>query len=83
MGKPDAPGQDKLHKIYVNTIAHTVAEQTITFEEVVALANMGGAALYSVSYSGGKGGKDGMLLPGKKVPVEDEMMFDVTPTDKS
>ena len=83
MSKHDAPGQQKDVTIFVNTREHTVQGPTITYEEVVALAYPGQTFQYSVSYSGGKGGRDGTLLPGKRVPLEQRMVFDVTPADKS
>jgi Multiubiquitin len=83
MSKDEAPGQTKEVKIFVNTIEKIVNGPTISYEDVVKLAYPKENFKYSVSYSGGKGGKEGALLPGKKLPLEEEMIFDVTPTDKS
>lgn len=83
MSKDDAPGQNKVVTIFVNTRQQTATGPTISYEEVVKLAYPTGNVRYSVSYSGGKGGKEGTLLPEKKVPLEEGMSFDVTPTDKS
>lgn len=83
MTSNDAPGLQKDVTIFVNSREHTVQGPTISYEEVAELAYPGKDFVYSISYTGGKGGKDGILLPGKKVPLEEQMEFDVTPTDKS
>lgn len=84
------PGQGKGPKpvtIYVNTIAHEVEKDDISFEEVVALAYPtpapGPNAGFTVLYQRAHGNKDGTLVAGQTVKVKDGMMFDVTPTDLS
>jgi len=83
MSKENAQGQNKETTIVVNTNDHNVLGPTITFEEVVEFAYPGTNYNYTITYSGGMGGKDGALYPGKKVPVEEGMEFDVTPSNKS
>lgn len=73
--------------IYVNTRAHRVEKDEISFEEVTKLAfpttppgaNIG----YTVTYQRAHGNKDGTLVAGKSVKVKDGMIFDVTATDLS
>lgn len=83
MSKETAPGQNKKATIYINTRPHEVLGPTISYEEISSLAFPGSNVKYSVSFSGGKGGHGGVVRPNQRVPVEDGMEFDVTPTDKS
>ncbi len=72
--------------IVVNGRPHQVAKEKISFEEVVALANLpsGPNIVYTVTYDRGHGNKpQGTLVDGESVKVKDGMIFNVTATDKS
>ena len=79
----DAPGKDKEVNIIVNGRPKKVPNKDISFEEVVALAfnPVPPNAFFTVTYSHGNNG--GSLLPGKTVPVQNGMKFDVTETGQS
>lgn len=74
---------EKEINIIVNTRPKKVPDRAITFEEVVALANIPVAAnaRFTVVWSHGK--TNGSLIPGKSVPLQNGMKFDVTPTGES
>jgi len=66
----------------------TVAKDDLTFDEVVKLAfetpPYGENTLFCVTYRRGHGNKpEGILAPGESVKVKEQMIFDVTATDKS
>lgn len=87
-GLPDGAGKGpKLVTIYVNTVAHKVEKDEISFEDVVDLAfptpPPGGNIGFTVLYQRAHGNKDGSLVSGQTVKVKDGMIFDVTPTDLS
>jgi hypothetical protein len=74
--------------IIVNGTEKTVnKKETLTFEEVVALADglpSGPMIEYTVTYRRGHGDKpEGSLVPGKDVKVKGGMIFNVTATDRS
>lgn len=74
--------------IIVNGEAHEVANDEISFSEVVALAfpnpPSGPNVIFSVTYRRGHGSKpQGILAEGESIKVKDGMVFDVTVTDKS
>lgn len=63
-------------------------KEEVSFEEIVNLAYdnnppSGPNIVITVTYSKGEDGKQGTLVPGKKVKVKDGMIFNVTATDKS
>jgi hypothetical protein len=80
--------QKKTVTIIVNGREKTVEKTDLTYEEVVALAfnppPTGDNILITVVYRRGHGDKpEGSLTPGGTVKVKDEMIFDVTATDRS
>jgi hypothetical protein len=80
---------EKLVRVMVNGTSKEVTKDALTFEQVVELAfpnpwnnpNI----VYTVAYRRGHGNKPQgtMVQGGDPVRVKDEMIFDVTPTDKS
>lgn len=78
-------GQPHSHEttIIVNGRPKKVAQNAITFEEVVALAfdPVPPNALFTVTYSHGNQG--GSLTAGKSVQIRNGMKFDVTETGQS
>ena len=87
--KNEAPGQNKVFKIFVNTREKQWKEKEISFREVVGLAYenpvFSEQVTYTVGYSKGEDKKPkGFLLDGgKSVHVKDEMQFDVERADRS
>ena len=75
--------QEKELTIIVNGRPKKVAGPEISFEQVVALAfdPVPPNAFFTVTYSHGNTG--GSLTPGKSVPVQNGMKFDVTETGQS
>ncbi|MBL8824602.1 MAG: multiubiquitin domain-containing protein [Planctomycetia bacterium] len=75
--------KDKEITIIVNGRPKKVPDRPISFEEVVALAfnPVPPNAFFTVTYSHGNTG--GSLTPGKTVPVQNGMKFDVTETGQS
>jgi hypothetical protein len=78
----------KVYHIIVNGQQKTVTTKTVTYEQIVALAFpnpiTGPNIIYTVGYEDGPHqNPSGSLMPGGKVKIKDEMIFDVTPTDKS
>lgn len=74
--------------IYVNTQPHEVEKEEISYSEVVTLGFPDYAQHpemnYNVKYKRGHGDKpEGILAPGGKVKVKDQMRFDVDPTGQS
>lgn len=74
--------------IIVNGKEKVVEKETLSYDEVVALAfdspPTGENILITIIYRRGHGEKpEGSLLPGGTVKVKDGMIFDVTATDKS
>ncbi len=74
--------------IIVNGKKKTVVETSLTFEEVVKLAYPnppdGPLTLFTVTYrKGPKQNPEGNLTTGHKVRIKKDMVFNVTPTDKS
>lgn len=84
-GHDKETGPDKDCTIIVNGTPKVVAKTDLTFEEVVALANLphGSQVLYTVVYRRAHGNKNGSLTAGESVKVKEGMIFDVTATDKS
>lgn len=75
--------QEKEINIIVNGRPKKVPDAPISFEQVVALAfnPVPPNAMFTVVWSHGNTG--GTLLPGKTVPVQNGMKFDVTETGQS
>lgn len=72
--------------IIVNTRPREWDKETITYEEVVALAFSppDPNTVYTVDFSNGpRGHTEGTLIKGRRVPVAQGMIFNVTPTSKS
>jgi len=74
--------------IIVNGKKKTVVDTSLTFEEIVKLAYPippdGPLTLFTVSYRNGpKQNPNGNLTSGHKVRIKKDMVFNVTPTDKS
>ena len=85
-----APAEStKTSNIIVNGMPKEVSTRELTFEQVVELAfpNPWGNpnTIYTVAYRRGEGNKPqgSMVQGGEQVKVKNEMIFDVTPTDKS
>ena len=81
-------GEKKSVTIIVNGREKTVEKTDLTYDEVVALAfnppPTGDNILITIVYRRGHGDKpEGSLTPGGSVKVKDEMIFDVTSTDRS
>lgn len=81
-------GEKKSVTIIVNGREKTVEKTDLTYDEVVALAfnppPTGDNILITIVYRRGHGDKpEGSLTPGGSVKVKDEMIFDVTATDRS
>jgi hypothetical protein len=80
------PDRDKDFKIIVNGRQRTVEGELISFEQVVRLAfpESKPNAVYTVTYSDGpKENREGCMSAGDKVHVKNNMVFNVTETDKS
>jgi hypothetical protein len=72
--------------IIVNGRENTVEKDDMTFEEIVALAQLpsGPNITYTVTYRRGPDPRpDGTLVEGQSVKVKDGMIFNVTATDRS
>jgi hypothetical protein len=88
-GNDNAPGQNKVFTIFVNTREKQWKEKEITFREVVELAYdnpvFSEEVKYTVSYSKGEDKKPkGTLVDGgKSINVKDGMVFDVERSDRS
>lgn len=78
----------KTFEIVVNGTAYEVFDETVTYEQVVALSfpDSDPAVIYSVAYRRARGGRGGTgtLVPGTSVAVKKQgTSFDVTPTTRS
>lgn len=69
--------------IIVNGRPRKVAQDQLSFDEIVALAGLpsGPNIVFTVTYR--KGHNEGVLVPGDTVNIENGMIFNVTATDKS
>jgi hypothetical protein len=87
--KDDAPGQNKVFVIYVNTREKQWKEKEMSFRDVVELAYdnpvFNDQVKYTVGYSKGEDKKPkGTLVDGgKSINVKDGMVFDVERSDRS
>jgi hypothetical protein len=82
------PAQPRRFTIVVNGQKKVVTTRTVTFDEIVKLAfptpPAGANILYTVSYEDGpRENPQGSLKEGQSVKVKNEMIFNVTATDKS
>jgi hypothetical protein len=78
--------EKKEFKIIVNTREKTWDKAKISYEEVVVLAfgSVEEGVTYTIDYSKGpKQNPEGSLTKGESVEVKDEMIFNVTKTNKS
>lgn len=80
--------EKKIYTIYVNGQAKTVTTKWVTYKQIVAIAfpnpPTGSNILITVGYEDGPApNPEGSLMPGGKVKVQNGMIFNVTPTDKS
>ncbi len=80
--------KDEDYDIAINGSRFEVEDETVTYEQVVALSFPNGDpnVIYSVAYRKAKGGHGGSstLVPGTSVTVKKKgTSFDVTPTTRS
>ena len=80
--------EGKAYTVIVNGRQREVEQKEMTFAEIVALAYdgapTGANTIFTVTYRRGKGNKpEGTLVAGESVKIKDEMVFNVTATDKS
>lgn len=83
--RDNANGQQGLTRLIINGRPTAFDGNTITYSQLVALANLPqapGGMLYSVTYSGPHTA-DGSLAEGGSVSIVNGMKFDVTPTNRS
>ncbi|WP_426441007.1 multiubiquitin domain-containing protein [Bradyrhizobium genosp. P] len=76
------------HVIIVNARRKTVTGKKISFERVVKLAfpetQPSPQTVYTVAYSNGPArNREGKMVPGQTVKIQDGMVFDVTETSRS
>lgn len=86
--KNEGHGQEKEYVIYVNTRKKIWQEKEISYEQVVWLAfdnpPTGDNVSFVITYRRGHGDKpEGTLIPGQIVKIKEEMIFDVSPNNKS
>jgi Multiubiquitin len=83
----DRQGHDS-HKevtIIVNGREKKVPKEELSFDEIVALANLPSDpnTIFTVTYRRAQGNKEGTLVEGETVKVKEGTIFNVTPTNKS
>lgn len=78
-------GPKKTYTVYINGQAKTVSGKRLSYAQVVALAFPGGNdMLYTVTYEGGPApNREGSLQEGGTVKIQNGMIFNVTPTNRS
>ncbi len=78
-------GHSGEYTIIVNGREKKVSQDNLTFEQIVALAfenpPSGPNVVITVTYK--SRGKEGSLLPGQSVAIQNGMIFNVKATDKS
>jgi hypothetical protein len=84
----DSAQKHKVKTIYVNTREHEVADNRITYEELVSLAYPGEQVTpemtFTVTYTRGPEGRGaGSLTAGQDVAIKKGMVFDVYRTIRS
>ncbi len=87
MSEQEEKGKKKDYVIVVNGEQHEVADETVTFEEVVALAfptPPSAETVFTVTYRGAQKPKEGSLKAGGNVKVKKQgAIFNITSTTKS
>lgn len=82
----DAPGHQKSFTIIVNGRRRTITDHKLTYIEAVHLAYPGeqpsDTVSFTVTYSNPHG-RDGSLVEGQEVKVQDGMVLNVRKTDRS
>lgn len=75
----------KVFTIFVNGRAKEVTTNTVSFTEIVTLANLPSNpnTIFTVTYKHGVHDAHGEMVEGDTVKVKNRMNFNVTPTDKS
>jgi hypothetical protein len=80
-------GHEKTFTVIVNGQEKKVAEETLSFAAVVALAfnpvPTGPNILFTVTYRNAKEPREGTLVEGQTVEIKNGTIFNVTQTDKS
>lgn len=82
----DAPGHPKSFTIIVNGRRRTITDHKLTYIEAVHLAYPGEQPSETVSFTvtySNPHGKDGSLVEGQEVKVQDGMVLNVRKTDRS
>lgn len=82
----DAPGHQKSYTIIVNGRRRTITDHKLTYIEAVHLAYPGEQPSETVSFTvtySNPHGKDGSLVEGQEVKVQDGMVLNVRKTDRS
>ena len=85
----DQVAPNKGYEIIVNTRPKTVESESLTYEEVVALAfepdqpPRGDGIVITVKYRMGPRGSKGSLVRGQQTKIADGMIFNVRVTDQS
>lgn len=85
----DREAKIKHYTIIISGREHQVADETNSYEEIVSLRYDGSPpqgpnVKISVTYTKGpRANRSGTLYPGQTVEVKNEMIFDVTATDRS
>ena len=83
----DLQDEKKDRTVIVNGRPKTVTQKELSFSAVVALADnlpKGPDTIYTIGYRRGHGNKpEGILVEGNTVTVKDQMIFNVTATNKS
>lgn len=79
---------EKQFTIIVNGRAKVVTEKELTFAQIVALAfdnpPTGENVAFTITYRKGEGNKpEGTLVEGETVKIKEDMIFNVTATNKS
>lgn len=72
--------------IVINGTPHVVPKEELSFQEVVALAQLatGSNVSHTITYRRGQGNKpEGSLVEGESVKLKEGMIFNATATDKS
>lgn len=81
----NAPGQQKAKHIFINGRPTSFEGDSISYNQLVALANLGGETqgiLYSMKYTG-PNMADGSLADGGSINLVNGMKFDVSRTNRS
>ena len=78
---------EKTFSIIVNGRKKVVTTRELSFAQIVALAfenpPSGPNIVFTVTYKRAEGDKQGTLVEGDTIKVKDDMVFNVTATDKS